>query len=75
MLVLSRRVGQKIIIGNDISVVLLGIRGEQVRLGILAPSNVRVDREEVQVRRREEADQAVKSLPPAISSRLQSVIG
>ena len=51
MLVLTRHVGQEIVIGNDIRVVLLEVRGEQARIGIDAPANVRVDRLEVQLRR------------------------
>ncbi len=47
MLVLSRKVGQALIIGNDVVVRLLEIRGQQVRLGVEAPSNVSVVREEL----------------------------
>ena len=51
MLVLTRHVGQEIVIGNNIRVVLLEVRGEQARIGIDAPPSVRVDRLEVQLRR------------------------
>ena len=47
MLVLTRRANQSIIIGNDIVVTVLEIRGDQVRLGITAPHSVSVHREEV----------------------------
>ena len=47
MLVLSRKAGQSLIIGNDIIVRLLEIRGQQVRLGVEAPSDVSVVREEL----------------------------
>ena len=47
MLVLTRRANQSIIIGNDIVVTVLEIRGDQVRLGITAPRSVSVHREEV----------------------------
>jgi carbon storage regulator len=47
MLVLSRKTGQSLIIGNDIVVRLLEIRGQQVRLGVEAPSDVSVVREEL----------------------------
>jgi carbon storage regulator len=47
MLVLTRRANQSIIIGNDIIVTVLEIRGDQVRLGITAPRSVSVHREEV----------------------------
>lgn len=51
MLILTRRVGWKIRISNDIIVVVLGINGMQVRLGIEAPIGVIVDREEIYQRR------------------------
>lgn len=47
MLVLSRKVGQSLIIGNDIVVRLLEIRGQQIRLGVEAPPDVSVVREEL----------------------------
>jgi len=53
MLVLTRRLGQKILIGDNVEVVLLEVRGNQVRLGIVAPTSVRVNRAEVIARRHE----------------------
>lgn len=50
MLVLSRNVEQKIIIGKDIEVTVLEIRGNTVRLGITAPRDISIHREEVQQR-------------------------
>lgn len=47
MLVLTRKVGEKIVIGEDIIVTVLAMRGGQVRLGIEAPDAVRVRREEL----------------------------
>ena len=47
MLVLTRKVGQSIVIGDEIEVVVLEVRGEQVRIGIRAPKNVSVHRQEV----------------------------
>lgn len=47
MLVLTRKVNQTIVIGDGIEVVVLEVRGEQVRLGIRAPRNVSVHRKEV----------------------------
>jgi carbon storage regulator len=47
MLVLSRNVGGTIIIGNDVTVTVLGVKGKQVRLGIEAPKNVSIHREEI----------------------------
>jgi carbon storage regulator len=47
MLVLTRKVNQAIVIGDDVRVVVVAIEGDQVRLGIEAPRNVAVDRSEV----------------------------
>ena len=47
MLILSRRVGETIRINDDISIQVLGICGQQVRLGITAPADVAIHREEV----------------------------
>ena len=55
MLVLSRRIGEQIVIDGNISVTIVEIKGSQVRLGVTAPKSVRVDREEVHARRQEEA--------------------
>lgn len=47
MLILARKVGQSIVIGEDIEITVLEVRGEQVRLGIDAPKNVSVYRKEL----------------------------
>ena len=54
MLVLSRRRGEGVTIGPNVRIVVLGIKGGQVRLGIEAPSNVDVHRDEVHARIQEE---------------------
>jgi carbon storage regulator len=51
MLVLTRRVGEVIVIENDIRITVVSVRGDKVRLGITAPEFVQVDREEVHQRR------------------------
>lgn len=48
MLVLTRRLGEAIIIDGDIRVEVLGIKGNQIRLGIRAPKDVSVNREELE---------------------------
>ena len=47
MLILTRRVGETVIIGNDVDVTVLGVKGNQVRLGVKAPREVTVHREEI----------------------------
>ncbi|MFN4258110.1 MAG: carbon storage regulator [Gemmataceae bacterium] len=56
MLVLSRRVGEEIVIGDNIRVMITAIQGKTVRIGIQAPPTVSVDRSEVHQRRAEFAD-------------------
>ena len=50
MLVLSRKVGEKIIVGNDIILTVASIRGDKVRIGIDAPDEVKIVREEIKDR-------------------------
>lgn len=47
MLILTRRVGETLMIGGEISVTVLGVKGNQVRIGINAPQSVAVHREEI----------------------------
>jgi len=54
MLILTRRVGERLMIGDDISVTVLGVKGNQVRIGVDAPSSVIVHREEIYQRIRSE---------------------
>ena len=62
MLILTRKLGESITIGDDIRVSVLGIRGRQVRLGIEAPLKVVVHREEIYVKIQAENRKASKNL-------------
>jgi carbon storage regulator len=55
MLVLSRRVGESLMIGDEVTITVLGVNGNQVRIGINAPKNVPVHREEIYQRIQKEA--------------------
>ena len=54
MLILTRRVGESLMIGDEISVTVLGVKGNQVRLGVNAPKTVAVHREEIYQRIQQE---------------------
>ena len=56
MLILTRRVGESLVIGDDVNVTVLGVRGNQVRLGVDAPKEVAVHREEIYQRIQNEGD-------------------
>ena len=47
MLILTRRAGETVMIGNDVTITVLGVKGNQVRIGINAPKDVAVHREEI----------------------------
>lgn len=67
MLILTRRVGEKVMIGNDVTLTVVGIVGGQVRLGVDAPKEIAVHREEVfeRIKSEEQAANARRPGPQA----------
>ena len=70
MLILTRRMGESVMIGDKISLKVLDINGHQVRIGVSAPTDVPVHREEIYERiKRNEAGKADQGSPPQHVSR------
>jgi len=63
MLILSRKVDERVILGDDIKISIIEIRGDQVRIGIDAPKKVKVFREEVYMAIKAENKEALNSVP------------
>lgn len=67
MLALSRKKGESIIIGNDIEISILDIRGDQIKVGITAPKDVSVYRKEVYIQIQDENKAAIYNAAPAMA--------
>lgn len=63
MLILTRRVGETLMIGNQVTVTVLGIKGNQVRIGVNAPKDITVHRQEIYERIRSDTPQEEVTLP------------
>jgi carbon storage regulator len=72
MLILSRRLGESVTIGNDIVVTVVGVSGNQIRLGISAPKAIRVLREEIYKAIQKENQSAANASEP--TTRLEGAL-
>lgn len=61
MLILTRRVGETLMIGDEVTVTVLGVKGNQVRIGVNAPKDVSVHREEIYERIKKEQSESSSS--------------
>lgn len=60
MLILTRRVGETLMVGDEVTVTVLGVKGNQVRIGVNAPKDVSVHREEIYQRIQKEKDKSAE---------------
>jgi carbon storage regulator len=71
MLILTRRVGETVMIGNEVTVTVLGVKGNQVRIGVNAPKDVAVHREEIyeRIKREEDGESPIPRPSPKATDR------
>jgi carbon storage regulator len=72
MLILTRRVGETVMIGEEVTVTVLGVKGNQVRIGVNAPKTVAVHREEIFERIKREQEGGEGSGGPPMEARAAS---
>jgi carbon storage regulator len=72
MLILTRRVGETVMIGNEVTVTVLGVKGNQVRIGVNAPKDVAVHREEIydRIKREEDGGDLGVQPPPGTKAKV-----
>ena len=68
MLILTRRVGESLMIGDEITITVLGVKGNQIRIGVNAPKDVAVHREEIYLRIQQEKKEKLQANDPKNSS-------
>jgi carbon storage regulator len=74
MLVLTRKTGEKIVIGDDITITILDVRGDGIRIGIDAPRGIKIQREEVLLAVAE-ANVAAAAVDDSVEQQLKSALG
>jgi carbon storage regulator len=74
VLILTRRVGENVIVGDDIVISVIEVRGDAVRIGIQAPRSVTVHREEVYVELQKANEQAASSSDAAVGAAVEELL-